>query len=333
MEMEEMEVHNAVPEFSDPLNGWLLPRYPLAVRDALSPRGQLISANSTGVELRFVTPGRQFRVTLANPGERMEVTVRKGSFWKEKLHLEAGATRGFIVEEPGGFGTVEKSALASGQWDAAVWRLQFDGPSPVLLDLDPMGEAIRPPRGAEKPARRWLAYGSSITNADLQGYVFIAAQDLRVDVLNKGLSGSCHIEPEAADWLASLDFDFATLELGINMRGQFEPPEFEKRVRYLYKVLRERHPKTPLVLITHFLNRDHHVAGELSKVARHQLAYDTILLDLHAGADDPNLHLVEGTEILDDFSLLTADFIHPTHEGHARMGRNLANQLRELLGI
>ncbi len=331
MDLDAVEIHNAVPEYADHLNGWQLPRFPRAVRDAMSARGRWIAGLSSGVEVRFVVDGPDFKVTLANTGEATDITVRRGSFWHTKLHLEAGQTRCFLVSRPTGFGTVERVALTSGKWDPDLWRLQFSNTDCALLDIDPLGYPMRPPKPQEKPSLRWLAYGSSITNADLQGYVFIAAQQLRADVLNKGMSGACHIEPATADWLASLDFDFATLELGINMRGGYEPAEFEKRVRHLLKALRGRHPQAPLVLITHFLNRDHHVVGELSLAARHQLAYDTILLDIHSSSGDPNLHLIEGTEILDDFSLLGADFIHPTWEGQARMGRNLADRLKTIL--
>jgi hypothetical protein len=92
-------------------------------------------------------------------------------------------------------------------------RIQFDGADILLQDIDPLDWKLRPPRPKEKPALKWLAYGSSITNADEFGYPLVAAQLLPADVMNKGLSGSCHIESEIADWSASLEFDFATLEL------------------------------------------------------------------------------------------------------------------------
>jgi lysophospholipase L1-like esterase len=145
------------------------------------------------------------------------------------------------------------------------------------------------------------------------------------------MSGSCHIESATADYLAGLSFDFATLELGINMRSAFDPPEFEGRVVYLLNKLREGHPETPLVLITHFLNKDHHLAAEPHAEARKQIAFDDILRRQHAERADANLHLLEGTELLTDFGLLAADLIHPTHEGHAQMGLRLAERLRGMI--
>jgi hypothetical protein len=331
MELKTIEIHNAVPEYSDALNGWQFPRYPKAVRDAMSTRGRWISAKSTGVELRFVSDRPEFTITLTNPGEQTDVTVRRGSFWYTKLRLEAGQTRRFLVSRPPNFGEIKPEVLNSGGWSPVVWRIQFDNTDLLLNEIDPLGGSLRPPLAAEKPSLRWLAYGSSITNADLEGYPFIAAQNLRVDVMNKGMSGSCHIEKEAAGWLSSLDFDFATLELGINMRGEFDPEQFEERTRYLLKVMRAKRPKAPLVLITHFLNREHHLASEPTQAAQRQSAFDEILRRLHKEAQDPLLHLIEGTELLTEFGLLAADMIHPTHEGHAQMGTNLATLLRPLI--
>jgi len=333
MHLDQIEIHNAVTEFSERFQGWELPRYPQAVRHALNARGRWIAAKTSGVEVRFVAGGPDVQVTLTNPGEAAKVTVRYGSFWHGELKLGAGETRAFLLSRPTGFATVQPDALHSAGWAPGVWRLQMEGDNLVLLDVDPLGQTLRPPNADEKPALRWLAYGSSITNADLLGYPHIAAMTLNVDVLNKGMSGSCHIEPEAVRWLAGLEFDFATLELGVNMRGIFEPDVFEARVRDLLTELRARKPNTPLVLITHFLNRDHHPLGEPGIGARHQLAYDAILRRIHAESTDPNMHLVEGTDILDNFGMLAADMIHPTHEGHARMGQNLAARLKAILKL
>jgi lysophospholipase L1-like esterase len=154
---------------------------------------------------------------------------------------------------------------------------------------------------------------------------------LQIDVLNKGLNGSCHVEPEVADWFSTLEFDLATLEIGINMRPNFEPEVFEKRSRYMVETLRNSHPDAILVLITHFLNGAHHLSGAPDDVARRQLAYDTILRQIQQDSNDEKLHLIEGTDLLTTFGLLSADMIHPTHEGHAQMGINLAERLRPLI--
>lgn len=331
MKLDQIEIHNAVPVFNESQGGWELPRYPRSVRDVINNRARFISAKTTGVELRFVTGGPQFQLTIRNLGEAASVVVRRGAFWVNRYPVGAGETRRILVDQPMGLKGVQQASLDSGGWSSDAWRIQFDGGDLLLQDIDPLGASIRPPKQEEKPRLRWLAYGSSITNADEAGYALVAAQLLPADVMNKGLGGSCHIEQGIADWFASLEFDFATLELGINMRDGFEPDEFEKRARYLVRRLRESHPTAPLVLITHFLNKDHRVEGPAGLPAQRQAAFDEILRQIHSDAKDPHLHLLEGTTLLTDFHLLAADLIHPTHQGHAQMAMNLVSQLREIL--
>lgn len=331
MNLDQIEIHNAIPVFNAAQGGWELPRYPRDVRETINTHARSISGRTTGVELRFVTDGPQFCITLRNLGGAASVVVRKGAFWVNRYAVGPGETQRILVANPDSLNGVRKDALNSGGWSSDVWRIQFDGGDLLLQDIDPLGGSIRPPKREEKPRLRWLAYGSSITHADEEGYPLVAAQLLPADVMNKGLSGSCHIEAEIADWFSTLDFDFATLELGINMRGTFEPDEFEKRTRYLLKRLRDSHPETPLILITHFLNSSHRLEGEAGLPTKRQVAFDEILHQIHSEANDPHLHLLEGTTLLTDFGLLAADLIHPTHEGQAQMAVNLVQQLRTIL--
>ena len=59
------------------------------------------------------------------------------------------------------------------------------------------------------------------------------AQLLGVDLINLGFGGGACLEPEIADYIAGRqDWDFASLELGINLLRQVEPEEFARRVDY-----------------------------------------------------------------------------------------------------
>lgn len=46
-----------------------------------------------------------------------------------------------------------------------------------------------------------------------------------------------------------------------------------------------------------------------------------------------NVYFVSGEEILDEFTGLTCDLIHPSDSGHIRMGGNLANILKKRLKL
>ena len=193
--------------------------------------------------------------------------------------------------------------------------------------LDAGGNDVFPPTREELPPVRWLAYGSSITHANPEGYVHVAAEWLGWDVMNKGMAGACLCEPEMAAYLADEDWDIATLELGINMRATFPPKAFEARAGHLIRTLHERNPGKPIGVINLY---DNYATGTDTEAGRREAAYREILDRLVAEIGDPAVIRISARDVMDDFRCLSADFVHPTRTGHARMGANLADVLEKM---
>jgi hypothetical protein len=326
---DNIEFHNVaeLAEYSG-VNGLALHRYPRDVIKAMSPLGHHAAACADGVELRFVTGSDWISLTLSARSNYSfstgaQVEVFKGDILISSQTIPDGATQTIKLMTPPLLAQVKPEAFAGGSFAACVWRVRMHGATVFFHGLDTAGHPCRPPGEDEKPRRRWLAYGSSITNAG-SGYVQSAAWRLRADVFNKGMCGSCLCEPEVAGWLTACEsWDFATLELGVNMRGGFSAMEFEKRARLLVSTLRASAPAKPIVLITIFPNSDDY------QIAPHPLSaanseFREVLRNIHRGSGDPNLHLIEGNQVLDRFSGLSADLIHPSPDGHQLMGLNLA---------
>lgn len=326
-----IEFHNTpAPEPSPAGAGWILPRYPRNTYNTLESPGFLTAQESTGVELRFVTKARHLRVFVSALTQDSEVTVFKGDFRHLVQKIPQGSVQCLHLTPPDLFDRVIPSALHH-RFHPDVWRVVFDRGTMVFHGIDAFGADIRRPLAGEKPALRWLAYGSSITHSTRDGYPHRAAALLNVDVQNKGLAGSCYLEPSAAEFLATgCDWDFATLELGVNVRTTFSPEEFEKRARHLVARCTAAKPGRPVVLITIFRNAAHHLAIPDDITAR-QDAFNRILRQIALDNQDRHVHIIEGTDIVDDLSCLTSDLLHPNDSGHARMAENLARALRPLL--
>jgi lysophospholipase L1-like esterase len=308
-------------------------RYPQSIREHLSSMGSLHVANAAGVELRFVTSARLFRITLAALELDLEIQIYRGGFGHSDHRIRAGETKTLMLQAMSNLEQVDKQHLQTGPFSPDVWRIGISNGPARYLGIDTGGADIRPPRADEKPSLRWLAYGSSITHAFSKGYIHRAAQRLEIDVLNKGLSGSCRCEEAVGETFArDKNWDIATLELGINMRGDFSEEEFEKCATRLVKNIREGRPEAPVVLITHFANLDHYPRNpdEKSLGGKRQDAYDATLRAL-ANQGDPLIHLIEGRDILPNLDGLGCDLIHPSEIGHLRMGERLAEQLKPLL--
>lgn len=333
---DSIEFHNAAA--LEPLHGMpgLCPvRYPQAVRHHLNPSARRTGIRAVGVELRFASSAAAIVLTFAAHDEDVRVRAMRGSFDCAEWTIPAGQIRVLTLIPPERFPLVTPDSLNVGGFSPELWRVRIIGGTVSYLGCESHGAEVRPPAPGETPALRWLAYGSSITHADgAFGYVHQAARILEVDVLNKGLSGSCHIEPEVGSHFATEEqWDFATLELGVNMRGHFTPDVFQARARGLVERLHQNRLGTPLVLITHFHNLQHHpLPSQMEDLTvKRQQAFDEILRQIAAEQAGNGVYLLEGTEILPSLDGLTADLLHPSADGHRLMGARLAEKLHPLI--
>ncbi len=331
MNHQGLEFHNAAELMAmEGVPGRILPRYPRAVRNTMNERGRMLSMESTGVEIRFVTPSPNVRVLVSTLENEGYVWVQRGNYSLGRYPLVAGKITPLNLVTPERFVWVKPGTLSDDMFSPDVWRISFNRNVGVFHAIDTFGHPVRPPEKNELPKKRYLAYGSSITHGSLNGYAAQAARRLKADLLNKGLSGSCHIEKETADFLCEeVDFDFATLELGVNMRDTFDPAEFEKRAAYLIRTMVKKHPAKPIFLITIFPNFET-FRTESTRGQENDLAFNRIVRDLAAGLKHPFLQVIEGSEVLTEFSGLGQDLIHPSEEfGHVLMGENLARIISE----
>lgn len=318
--------------------GLRLQRFPAALRERLGfkhhSRGRFFSHRASGCELRFVTAGPFVRVSLSAQETDATVFVYRGDHAHSRHTLPAGVVTHLFLEDPPFFAQVEPSMLRQHRFAQNVWRLAFNQDAQVAYHhLDAFGHAARPPAPAETPARTWLAYGSSITFGantlhPTNTYVHHAAHLLGVDALNQGIPGSCLCEPEMAAHLAARpDWDFATLELGVNLVELATPGEFESRVRHLLHTLHRARPDAPIFVLNIFPNRADHLRDRLAPAAVNTPLFNAIVPRLVAELASPRVRFIAGHDILTDLSGLHTDLIHPSDEGHLSMGRNLAARL------
>jgi hypothetical protein len=283
------------------------------------------------VEIRFVTEAQNVRLYLSSEECDATVWVFRGNFSFGNYGVPQGKVHCLHLVAPEVFPTVQREMLETGSFNSNVWRFVLDRSSMAFHGIDTFGYDVRPPTAAEKPKLKWLAYGSSITHSSVRGYPAQAAMRLGVDMLNKGLSGACEIEPEAAEFVAArCDWDFATLELGVNMRRWWPAHGFEERARNIVARCLAAKPGKPIALLTIFPN----CAASLAKPdisTEREVAYNDILRQIAADHAADGVHLIEGSDILSELHLLTQDLLHPSEFGHVRMGENLANKLRPII--
>lgn len=342
---KNIEFFNVVElQKEDEIPGYKLQRFPESVRNQLGNGdiifGRYVAEWATGCEIRFVSEGSRVSIFLSAIKSDGEVCVFKGGFFHSRHSLKAGIIKEIHLEEPQKLSQMDPEILRGFPFSSKVWRIVIGNKFNVKFNgINSYGCNIRVPEKDEVPALKWMAYGSSITQGSGAqqnhcSYIQQAARRLKVDVLNKGLGGSCLCEKAVADYIATQsEWDFITLELGVNMRSGFTPEEFEHATEYLIRTVLENNPGKPVILITIFPN-----FAQFSQIRENVLTvrdYDfcEILRKLYLRMKNPHLYLIEGREVLSDLTGVTCDLIHPSDFGHILMGEQLAARLKEILNI
>ncbi|MEJ8305051.1 GDSL-type esterase/lipase family protein [Saccharibacillus sacchari] len=328
---DRLAFHGAAELEPAPAGGVYIRRIPAAVRGRLNARGRVIAAESTGCELRFVTSSDTVDVTLGLPAQEGAVTVYRGGMFHSEHRLAAGSAAVLRLHAPPRLWHADGAKLSASGFAPDVWRVCFARGEAVFYGLDAFGEDVRPPRADEVPQARLLAYGSSITHGGEQShsaYIAQTARRLGADLFNLGMSGSCLCERELIDWIARRgDWDILFLELGVNMRDRMDGGEFRAAIRYALDTLCEAHPGKPIFVTTIYPNFAT-LGGESPTASAKDGMFNEILREeARKRSDSFRLHLLEGDSILHEADGLSCDLVHPSDDGHIRMGEQLARQI------
>ncbi|MFF7079989.1 GDSL-type esterase/lipase family protein [Streptomyces lavendulae] len=194
--------------------------------------------------------------------------------------------------------------------------------SPAVLGLRGIGGPLAPaPRGP-----RWVVHGDSITEGwwstrPAHGWPAVAGRALGWDTVNLGYAGAARGELATAEQLATLPADVLTLAFGTNCwsRVPFTAPLLYETTRTFLDLIRQGHPRTPLLLLSPVLRPDaertpNRLGATLGALrdAMERATRDRI------AAGDGRLALLPGRDLLGPEHL--ADGLHPDDEGHRILG-------------
>ena len=311
--------------------GYCLHRVPESVGANVNVDARERMRHPSGCELRFVPETGSIEVTLSAANE---TTFRV--FWGEFQEIEVYGLgpRPTTIElsVPPRIGRLRSDIARSGAFDPRVCRIRYEAWEPVAVH-DVRG-ACRPPEADELPGRRYLAYGTSITEGAAASachltYVARTARALGVDALNLGASGAAFCEPAIGDHIAEReDWNIATLSLSVNMANRgFTLMQFQDRARRLVDRVAGAHPDCPVACITLF---PYHADAVREDDLNRASEFRDVLRDIVATTPQDSVHFVAGPDLM-DVKGLTTDVLHPGDAGMASIGDGLADALRPLL--
>jgi len=314
-------------------------RIPQELMQAVEREGARMQAvRCTGVELRFVMKSE--RVVL-----RMRVRAGNGV-----LHVYRGGIQGgWQDHESGKIVSMQETDIVIDRsanmerlkvvtqkcglpWDCEVVRVIFDRGEYELFDV--IGE-IEPPKKEQCPDRMLMSYGSSITHGSnsydaSHSWVAMIAHNLGMDAMNKGFAGSCCLEPEMADYLASAGekgiWDVITLELGINVLD-WEEAQILTRTENMIRQVAGRNPDKPVFVISPFYYYGDDF-GEKKSAAKWRRLIEQVVRKLAY----ENVTYINGLDIIGDASTMSADEVHPNIYGVQQIAERLTGIIGERIG-
>jgi len=186
--------------------------------------------------------------------------------------------------------------------------------------------------------RKWLAYGSSITQCQAaespsQTWPAITAAELDLDLTCLGFSGQCQYEPMIAKTIGDTPVDFISLCAGINIYGanSYNERTFQSVIIGFIKIIREKHTEVPIVLSSPiygtFREETPNLVGFTLSEMRRQVQE---IVEIFGSNGDDHLFYVNGLDILGkEHADLLPDELHPNAEGYKLMGHNFANEFKE----
>lgn len=313
-----------------------LSRIPLALGATLNENARIRTGYMTGSEIRFNLRGDHAAITLRMVEQPSLVELYNGTFFVDWYVIGTEPTR-IEIAPPARLNLLRMLYQESKVgFDPELYRLMLPWkPEVRLVALE--GD-MQPPRRDQTPALRYLVYGSSISygNSGIHPsgmYVQRTAQLLGVDLINIGFGGGAHLEPQMADYLASRDdWDFASLEFGINLMGEMvTEQEFARRVDYFINTLLSAHPEKPLFILDMFpYFADYE--GDLA-LERRAIHFRAIVHEAIARYAGYRIIGVDALTMLTPATGLQADVLHPSPQGMEEIGTKLAAIMRPVLNL
>jgi lysophospholipase L1-like esterase len=292
--------------------------------------------DSAGMCARFTTDATEIsaRWTLRKEQLAMAHMPASGVSGLDLYIREKGKWRWLGSGRPDKFPVNEKTLarnLASKSRDYLLYLPLYNGIEELKIGVPQSAQfAPGPPwANAVKPV---VFYGTSILQggcASRPGMAYPAILGRRLDVphINLGFSGNAWSEPEVAHFIAELDPSVYVLDPLPNMTDK----TVAERIEPFVKILREAHPRTPIILVENvpypdgdFVQARHDRYSKSN--ARLREAYERLVK-----AGDKRLLYIPARKLLGNDGEATVDGTHATDLGFLRMAEAIEPTLRRAL--
>lgn len=307
-------------------------RLPDRAADGLSEGVRALSHCPSSAFIAFWTdsPALSIRLELANatPMNHMPLAGQSGA----ALYFRHGATwHPAAVAIPTAGNTFVQAKLITNvprvRREYRIYLPLYKHLVRAAVGFDP--RAVIEPAPAPKGTRPIFFYGTSITQggcANTAGSDFVSSVGrlLDTEVINFGFSGVGKGEPEVACLIREIDAEMFVLDYAANV----DPARLRRTLPEFVRLLRERHPATPIVIVScpsfDKILWDPALRKLLGERRDCMMAYTVRA----RRSGDTNIHFIDGNALLPaGVPGAYVDGVHPTSHGFAIMAERLAPQL------
>lgn len=196
--------------------------------------------------------------------------------------------------------------------------------------------------GGKDDRKRWITYGSSITqcgSAESPSYTWpaIVARSKNLHLTCLGYGGNAHAEPMVARMIRDLPADYLSFCFGINIYGgaTLGPRTFQAAVLGFIQIVREKHPETPMAICSPIISppretTDNIVGLSLTKMREQILEAVEIMRE----RGDQHIHYIDGLRLFGPEEVgYLPDQVHPNAEGYKVLARKFEEVVMPVLGL
>ena len=289
-----------------------------------------------------------------NPGARIRfrtnATSVKALLYFNELHTSASARNSnglYLIDGSGKLGwtfhtktaqtrrTSESVAVTM----AAGWVSGFHNYELILPygdSVDFQGVEVNPEARFEvpppRPALRYLAYGDSITHGFTassidKSYAYLVSKKMGWQLMNLGLGGRASNVSDARV-VSSLKADVISVLMGVNdWQGGGSLKRYRSNMMGFFDAIRAEQANVPIYYLTSlWVPPSWNPKGQVADLE----SYRQVAREIVAERNDANLHLVEGTELIDpNAALFDVTPVHPNDKGFAQMSERLSAQMHQ----
>jgi len=293
-----------------------------------------LSRHSAGMCVRFVTNATTLfaRWTLTSPRlEMVHMPATGVSGLDLYVKTDAGKWHWVAIGRPSAQKnsvTLVKDMLA-GTREFMVYLPLYNGVSMVEIGIPDTAEIAT---AAPRKLKPIVFYGTSITHgacASRTGMCHPAIIGRRFDapVINLGFSGNGRMEAEVAKLMAEIDASVYVIDCLPNISAA----TVTARIEPLVKILREKHPTTPIVLVEDRNYADAFIIPAKKKRNEDSQAALKVVFDRLKKQGDKNLYYLEAEKLLNDDGDGTVDSSHPNDYGFMQHADAFEELLKPIL--